>query len=116
MKRSMTPSLQSNLFCDKKYHRKTFAKREKITKSMKMGISTAANGEAIKVTPKINVMLMKQLPIISPKANADWPLRKAFMSTENSGRLVPNAIIVAPMKAFDKPANSAITIVDSTRK
>jgi hypothetical protein len=41
-------------------------------------------------------MFMKLLPTISPRANAGCPLRKALKSKVSSGRLVPNAIIVAP--------------------
>lgn len=116
MKRRIAPSFQPSLSIDKKYHKKMFAMREKMTKSVKKVMFFTEKGEASSVIPKINVMFMKQLPTISPNANAECPLRNAFTSMESSGKLVPKAMMVAPIIDLDTPANSAIATEDSTMK
>jgi hypothetical protein len=78
-------------------------------------------GEAIKtgatsVTPKIRVIFTKQLPIMFPRAIVGCPFKKALMQLENSGKLVPNAIIVALIKISGTLKNLAIVTADSTIK
>ena len=53
-------------------------------------------GEAAKATPKMHVMFMKQLPTMLPNVKSKCPLLVASTLVTNSGRLVPNAMIVAP--------------------
>lgn len=60
------------------------------------------------VTPKINVMLMNPLPMMLAKPSAVCPFRKALTVRDNSGRLVPNAIMVAPIRVLGTSANSAM--------
>ena len=89
--------------------------RENIIKSEKTFMFTSS-GDAIRGIPKINVMFMKQLPAMFPKASAHCSLAIAFMLRVSSGRLVPNATIVAPIKIFGTPIISAIFDAESTIK
>jgi hypothetical protein len=116
MKSRITPSFQPSLSIDKKYHRKRLATKENMTRSVKKVMFLTEKGAASSVIPKIKVMLMKPLPTIFPKPKAECPPRKAFTVVENSGRLVPKAMIVAPIIDSDTPANSAIVTEDSTMK
>jgi len=117
-KSRMEPSFQLSLPVEKKYHRNKLAIREKMTRSEKTtmftlkGVPTSAG--ATNVTPRIRVMFMKQLPTMLPKAKAECPVRKLLMLVENSGKLVPIAMIVAPIRDFGTPANSAIVEAEST--
>ena len=61
-------------------------------------------------------MFMKQLPAMFPKASVDCSLVIAFMLGVSSGRLVPNATIVASIKIFGMPSVSAIFDAKSTVK
>ena len=57
-----------------------------------------ANGDTIRIIPSINVKFVRQLPMAFPKAKFTCPLFKDSKLTDNSGKEVPKAIIVAPMK------------------
>jgi hypothetical protein len=70
----MAPSFQLNFSMERKYHRKRLDIREKTMNPWKANIFIVKE-EPIsmgmrKVIPKINVMLMKPLPIIIPKPSA----------------------------------------------
>jgi len=116
----IAPSLQPSLPRDKKYHKRRLAIKEKTTRSRKTSIfivkGKPTSAGTNNVIPRIKVMFMKQLPTMFPKAKAECPFKKAFTLVENSGKLVPNAIIVAPMRVLGTPANSAIVTADSTIK
>src|SRR3990170_2830902 len=116
MKRRIAPSFQASLSIDKKYHRNKLATKENMTKSVKKVMFLTEKGAASSVIPRIRVVLMKPLPTIFPKPKAECPPRKAFTVVENSGKLVPKAMMVAPIIDLDTPANSAIATADSTMK
>lgn len=101
MERKTTPSCQLILPLERKYQKNKFVIIEKIMRfwktliSIRMGEPTSAGTK--RATPKIRVMFMKLLPMMSPNASAEWPFRNAFKSNVSSGRLVPKAIMVAPI-------------------
>ena len=61
-------------------------------------------------------MFTKLLPIMFPKAKAECPSKIDLIPKVNSGRLVPTAIIVAPITVCGIPIDSANPTADSTRK
>ena len=69
MKRKTVPSLRPILSLDRKYHRRRLVISENIAKFAKAAISTF-NGEAVKVTLRMQVMSMKQLPTMFPSASS----------------------------------------------
>ena len=83
---------------------------------MSIDIGDPSNMGTNSVIPKINVMLIKLLPTMLPKASDECPLKKAFKLKLSSGRLVPKAIMVAPINDSGIPIDSAMTTADSTRK
>ena len=74
------------------------------------------NGEAANVTPRMHVMFMKQLPTMLPSASSKCPFLTESMLVANSGRLVPNATIVAPMTTLGIFMLSAMNEAESTMK
>lgn len=73
-----------------------------------------SNLEKTSTIPKINVRFVKQLPIVLPSANPIWFFLIAERNRENSGREVPNAIMVAPMTDSFIPIMSAMKEEEST--
>jgi hypothetical protein len=69
-----------------------------------------------KLNPKINVMLIKQLPITFPKARSINPFLTESILVINSGKLVPKATTVAPIITGGTPALEAKKDADSTMK
>lgn len=55
------------------------------------------NSEFINATPSISVMFVKQLPIMFPSVRSMCPFFVESILVDSSGRLVPSAIIVAPI-------------------
>jgi len=116
MKSSMAPSFQLSLSIDKKYHRNRFDMRAKMMSPWKANMFIV-RGEPTsigmkKVTPRTKVMLMKPLPMMLAKPSAVCPFRNARTVRDISGRLVPNAIMVAPMRVLGMPLVSAIATAD----
>ena len=69
--------------------------KENNIKSEKAETSTF-KGASRKVSPKINVMLIKQLPITFPRARSMNPFLTESTLVTSSGKLVPKATTVAP--------------------
>jgi hypothetical protein len=67
MKMKTAPSLQPSLLLEMKYHRNKLVISEKMASRENAAMFTLS-GEATKITPKISVMLMKQLPTMFPRA------------------------------------------------
>jgi hypothetical protein len=101
IERKTAPSFQLIFSLERKYQKNKFVIIENMTRFWKTlmfictGEPTSAGTK--RVTPKISVMFTKLLPIMSPKASPECPLRNAFKSKVSSGRLVPKAITVAPI-------------------
>jgi hypothetical protein len=66
-------------------------------------------GRKSKVKPKIRVRLVKHEPMILPKANPYLRFRIDKKEIESSGKEVPTAIIVAPIRDSATPQNLART-------
>ena len=73
-------------------------------------------GASRKVNPKINVMLIKQLPITFPRASSMNPFLTESKLVASSGTLVPKATNVAPTIIGGTPAIKAKKDDDSTMK
>jgi hypothetical protein len=65
------------------------------------------NGASRNVNPRINVMLMKQLPITFPRARSMNPFLTESTLVTSSGKLVPKATKVAPTMSGGIPAIKA---------
>ena len=112
---STVPSRQLILSLDRKYHKNRLVISENNAK-LENAVMLTAKGDTIKATPRINVMLMKQLPTILPNAKSKWPFLAELILVTNSGMLVPKAIIVAPMTTGGTPALAAMKEAESTMK
>lgn len=115
MKSKTAPSRQPIFSLDKKYHRKTFVINEMMTRSEK-AFTLTLKGRARSVTPKMHVMLMKQLPTMLPSAKSKCPFRTALMLVASSGTLVPKAMTVTPITTFGMPTLTAMKDAVSTMK
>lgn len=73
-------------------------------------------GASINVNPKINVMLIKQLPITFPRARSMKPFLTESTLVTSSGKLVPKATTVAPTIIGGMPAIKAKKDADSIIK
>jgi hypothetical protein len=71
-------ALQPIFSLDKKYHKRTLVVNEK-TARLEKALMLILKGDAIKVTLKMQVMFMKQLPTIFPRAESKGPFRTASM-------------------------------------
>jgi hypothetical protein len=90
MKSRITPSRLPIFSPDRKYHKRRFVVKEK-TATLEKALMSNVTGKATKVTPRMNVMFMKQLPTMLPKASSTCPRLTASMLVANSGTLVPKA-------------------------
>ena len=120
MKRKIVPSLQLICSRDRKYQKNKLVIIEKMIKFWKISIfkliGTPVRVGKKKVIPKIMVVFRKLAPIMLPTARLACPLNTDFKPIVNSGRLVPNAIMVAPITCCEIPASVAMEIAELTRK
>jgi hypothetical protein len=120
IKRKIAPSFQLMVSLDKKYQKNRFVRMENITKfwntSMFKVMDVPISVGTKNVIPKIKVILKKLAPIRLPNARPEWPLKIDFSPMVISGKLVPKAIIVAPITVCEIPTDSAIPMAEFTRK
>ena len=109
------PSLQLILSLDRKYHKNRFVISENIAIFENAAMSIL-KGDAINATPRMRVMLMKQLPTMLPRAKSKKPFRTELTLVANSGMLVPKATTVAPIMTGGTPTLAAMKEEDSTMK
>ena len=115
-KKSRTvPSRLPTLSFDRKYHKRRFVINEKRA-TLEKALMLMVKVDATKVIPRINVIFMKQLPMILPNASSKCPFLTAPILVDNSGTLVPKATTVAPMTTGGMPTLSARIDDDSTIK
>jgi len=115
-KKSKTvPSRRPILSFDRKYHKRRFVINEKIA-TLENALMLIVRGDVTKVTPRIKVRFMKQLPTILPNANSKCPFLTASTLVISSGTLVPKATTVAPMTTGGIPTLEARKDADSTIK
>jgi len=100
---------------DKKCHKSSLATSENKARSVKP-VMSILKGEAIRVTPKMHVVFMKQLPTIFLKARPRCPSFVAFVLVASSGALVPIATTVAPMTTGGVPKMRMICEAELTGK
>ena len=106
-KKSKTvPSRRPILSFDRKYHKRRFVLNEERATLEKTPM-LIVKGDATKVIPRIEVIFMKQLPIILANANSKCPFLTASTLVDNSGALVPKATTVAPMTTGGIPTLEA---------
>jgi hypothetical protein len=72
------------------------------------------SGENSRTRPKIKVILVRELPITSPNARFIFLRFSALISTENSGKDVPVATIVAPTIDSAIPRKLAMFMAEET--
>ena len=105
-KSRIAPSRQPTRSFDRKYHKRRFAISEKMA-TFEKALTLMLKVEAIRVTPRMQVIFMKQLPTMLPNAMSKCPFLIAPKLVANSGTLVPKATIVAPMTTFGIPTLAA---------
>jgi hypothetical protein len=106
MKSKIAPSRRPILSFDRKYHKRRFAINAKIA-TFEKALKSILKGDDIKVTPRMQVMFMKQLPTMLPSAKPKCPFLTESMLVASSGMLVPKAITVAPMTSLGMPILNA---------
>jgi hypothetical protein len=65
-------------------------------------------GNTNKATPRMQMIFMKQLPMILPRAKSICPFLMELILVASSGMLVPNATTVAPITTSGTPMLSAM--------
>lgn len=85
----------------------TSEKMAKIRVITNIGRTREEIGLIVAAEPKTRVKLTRLLPIASPIAREYSFFLKAAMAVESSGREVPIATKVEPIKLLEKPAVSA---------
>jgi hypothetical protein len=109
------PSLRPILSFDRKYHKRRFVINEKRA-TLEKALMLMVRVDATNVIPRIKVIFMKQLPIMLPNASSKCPFLTAPKLVESSGKLVPKATTVAPIKTGGMPTLAARKEADSTIK
>ena len=107
------PSLQHILSPLKKYQRKRFEIKLKTAMFVKASMFMVKLA-AMRVTPRINVMFRKPLPTIFARARLMLFPFVASRLVANSGMLVPNATMVAPITTLGTPRLNAMNVAEST--
>ncbi len=89
------------VFLERKYQKNVFVTMENMIR-LRYTFMSMLSGEpnsmgTNKVMPKISVVLKKAEPIMLPKAKLACPRKIDLTPMVNSGMLVPNATMVAPI-------------------
>ena len=109
------PSVWSKLPLVKKNQSRRVDINPKVISVSKMAIFMT-RGDNNNEVPSTSVRLVRQEPMTLPRARLVYPFFTAVSDTDNSGREVPMAIMVAPIMDFDIFNASAMLDAELTAK